>query len=1235
MELFEKVRTGLLILLLYFIVIGAKSQCQVDPAFVVLDQFCDSIELKNTSTNLNLIDSLHWDFGDGSNFVYIDTPAWDETITHTYENTGDYKVELTIFTVDGLGDPCITTTSQTITYNYPTAAYNYVKACFNELTSFSNISTPPDSITSFDWFLDDIYYSSNQNIDITFTTNGDYKITLVAENFHQCTDTNNKIVSYKLPELGFITDTVCFGEATLFTDTSLNAFNIASRVWEYNNNTIGTLPSFSYNMPDAGEALQVKLKTTSTSPAGCLDSITKPIKVAQLPHAIYDSIAGCFYNELEFIDLSESEFDPITEVLWDFDDGGATANTSPAYHTFSNTDLYNVSLTVTTEFGCSDDTTNIIPVDQPTANFTFDDVCEGDTMFFDETSTSTTFTELVSWNWDFGDGNSVTAILGDTNHVYTDPNANPGYDVELIVESSMGCFDTIYQTVFVDTIPIAGFDYDPGCIGQTVCLHDTSISGDINTSIVAWEWTFAGEPLASISDPCFNIDTIPGWYHVTLKVQNSNGCWSEELLDSIYMSHPPTADFEATSFCFDDTTFFTNTTDTAGLSGTTWLWTFGEPYLGSADTSYLENPWHIYTMDGDFNVTLEATSIYGCTSVATQQITIEPLPIPDFIIPDTVAVGAPNVFYDNSTHPQGLPIYQWYWEFGDGGTSTNQDPTYTYNTPGLDTICLTVFSGCYNTICDTILILDCSNPEFYYISDSLFFTDFFDNTEPVGNIISWFWDFGDDSTLEDTSSLQNPSWQYPQEGWYQVYLQTEDKYGCISDTTINVYAGNSVSADFSVFGVCEGEITGFVDWSHSPVDSTYAFWHWDFGDGSDTTIYEKTDTLYHQYLLPYTYPVVLTVYDTVYGEPVQDSKSMDVTVYYAPEAGINVSSVGECLGVPINFYDISDSEDEITIWTWDFGDGYFSDIKNPVHEYDTTGVYNVILEIETSNGCTDTTEIEIAMSHTPNVEFEIVNPCVNSATQFKPIYGSDTLKITQWLWDFGDHLDTANTSVDSMPIHYYNRVDIYTVKVRMWAYDCKGEYEETFIIKPIPYSQFSVIENYQGVQGKTKFINESIYATGYEWDFGNGNITTVPDPIEIYELDSTYLISLAAINEYGCADTAFYELDVFFKGLYFPNAFMPNAPNPDISLFTPKGINLREYHAQVFDLRGNLMWESELLDEHGSPVESWDGYTNDILMPNGMYIWKAVGIFKDGSAWKGQSLDGEAVKPNGVVTLIR
>jgi len=82
-------------------------------------------------------------------------------------------------------------------------------------------------------------------------------------------------------------------------------------------------------------------------------------------------------------------------------------------------------------------------------------------------------------------------------------------------------------------------------------------------------------------------------------------------------------------------------------------------------------------------------------------------------------------------------------------------------------------------------------------------------------------------------------------------------------------------------------------------------------------------------------------------------------------------------------------------------------------------------------------------------------------------------------------------------------------------------------------------------------------------------------------------------------------------------------------------VNLDKYLIQVFDQRGNLMWESDKIDENGSPVESWDGYYNGFLMPNGVYVWQANATFRDGTIWKGSTLQSDNPQTYGTVTLVR
>jgi hypothetical protein len=278
------------------------------------------------------------------------------------------------------------------------------------------------------------------------------------------------------------------------------------------------------------------------------------------------------------------------------------------------------------------------------------------------------------------------------------------------------------------------------------------------------------------------------------------------------------------------------------------------------------------------------------------------------------------------------------------------------------------------------------------------------------------------------------------------------------------------------------------------------------------------------------------------------------------------------------------------------------------------------------------------VSYAPIVTFQVENNCLNSPAYFIPVYDSTFTKITSWKWNFGDPVsDTANpnTSTDPDPSHIYSVISSYQVTMTAASYGCPKTVKKSFLVYPIPYSEFDLSENYNGVQGKTTFTNESIYSKTYLWDFGNGNTSTIENPIEVYEEDSLYTVTLISYNEYGCSDTSRHEVNVLFKGLYCPTAFSPNNPNEEIRYFEPKGVNLIDFHIYVYDTKGNKVWESDKLDELGSPAEYWDGYYNGVLQPQGTYVWKAYGVFRDGTGWVGSTLQSKEPISSGTVTLIR
>ena len=119
----------------------------------------------------------------------------------------------------------------------------------------------------------------------------------------------------------------------------------------------------------------------------------------------------------------------------------------------------------------------------------------------------------------------------------------------------------------------------------------------------------------------------------------------------------------------------------------------------------------------------------------------------------------------------------------------------------------------------------------------------------------------------------------------------------------------------------------------------------------------------------------------------------------------------------------------------------------------------------------------------------------------------------------------------------------------------------------------------------------------------------------------------------NCSDTISIVHDVdYWKGLFVPNALTADINNEEVSLFWPKGKSLAEYHLEVFDIWGNIIWESTELNFAGSPTKesAWDGSINGTPAPQGTYVWKIYAKFSDGEIWL-----NEEGKNTGPIYLIR
>jgi len=329
----------------------------------------------------------------------------------------------------------------------------------------------------------------------------------------------------------------------------------------------------------------------------------------------------------------------------------------------------------------------------------------------------------------------------------------------------------------IPILPVANFtaNQTSGYAPLPVLFTDTS-TGNPH----AWSWNF-GDGNTSSGQNVTHVYAYAGTYNVTFNVTNdcgSNSIWKHELIHVSPPCTPPVANFTAPSiqgFAPLNVSFM----DTSTCNPVAWHWDFGDNV-----TSTVQNPFHIYTHAGTYNVTLNVTNDCGSDSITKQYTVPAPVPVPNFEgIP--VSGKAPlNVsFTDMST---GTVITR-FWDFGDGMTEwANATPTifHTYLIPATYTVSLTVGnSGGEKTLTKDAYIhvnpsgttpfaLFSSSPMMGYAPLTVQFTD-----RSIGKPLKWQWDFGDGNT----SSERNPTHTYYTVGKYNPTLTVFNSGGAPRD----------------------------------------------------------------------------------------------------------------------------------------------------------------------------------------------------------------------------------------------------------------------------------------------------------------------------------------------------------------------------------------------------------------------------------------------------------------------
>lgn len=353
----------------------------------------------------------------------------------------------------------------------------------------------------------------------------------------------------------------------------------------------------------------------------------------------------------------------------------------------------------------------------------------------------------------------------------------------------------------------------------------------------------------------------------------------------------------------------------------------------------------------------------------------------------------------------------------------------------------------------------------------------------------------------------------------------------------------------------------------------------------------------------------------------------NIFVNVLPDLQANFSfDYDTCVAGPVDFTDLSISEaGEIQNWTWDFGDGSFSEEQNPSHLYMDPGNIPVTLSVQDINDCVVDTTINI--SYFPVPALLVISPttflgCAPGEVAFDnlsfPI--DDTYDI---IWDFGD----GNTSGSISPTNIYQDPGVYTVSLDITSpIGCQTDtvFQDWITILPSPTAGFDFTPDQpSSLEPTVTFSDESSGAISWFWDFGTGVTTNARNPIYTYPDTGMFQVMQVVTHPSGCTDTLLQLIDIRPEIRYFlPNAFTPNG---DTKNDTFKGVGVME-GATNFELSIWNRW-GERIFITSDPEEGWNGRKSNSgeLSPNGVYI---VTVRFTGPR-------GEDYELKGLATLIR
>jgi PKD repeat protein len=669
-------------------------------------------------------------------------------------------------------------------------------------------------------------------------------------------------------------------------------------------------------------------------------------------------------------------------------------------------------------------------------------------------------------------------------------------------------------------------------------------------------WIFGDGTTSTVANPTHPF-TNAGTYAVQLIAYYSNNV-SDTVILTIEVLPPPAFSFTKLndSICPDGFVSFSSSvsypSNPNGIAS--YSWDFGD-----GGVSQSPNPTYQYkNMPNQpvlYHVSLTVTDTNGCSQKITQSnyIYVKPKPVPEFNVdkpyfcyPDTPGI----VQFTNLTSVTSNNTYSWI--FSDGGSSTLENPSYSFSNVGSYAVSLMATSpeGCSNTISKSNVIEVIDFKIQRTVSDTILCSFPSDVTFRGlnGSNVSYTWSFGDGTT--GNTAFNAITHTYDTSGTYPVTLIANYRNGtCFAYDTMTIHVYDTLyRGEMSITDslMCDFEydsVVLFQNVTPYPTTDDFGFGStvWFFGDGNTAT----GDSVYHIYNNATNRYRVIMQTVTPYG-CVLNNDTGEVRYHSYIPPYMRLDTLGGC--VPMSFYPCIFFQDTgdfspMVQFIWDWGDGSPLDTSEfangcpppppsaPRHTYTDTGVFEVYVTMTNTIGCSYTVFYDIAPVGIPPAAwftYEFQEQCYSDFFSKSPLFvqAFDSLDVdgkpvagayaNKWLWldknkhpTWLDFVDTAGLRVDDTGyiqvrmVPHHNHCAGDTITIDSVAYSCPPRSGFTTLFDTYPV--------FCGYPVEIEFNNISVGATSYRWFFGDAqeleNQSTLTDksPTYVYQQANPFL----------------------------------------------------------------------------------------------------------------------------------